>query len=44
MQETRTRDAFGLDIRGRMMLVVGGGEMLRDLGGKMGQVIGSGDQ
>jgi hypothetical protein len=29
---------FGLDILGRMMLVVGGGETLRDLGGQMAQV------
>jgi len=42
VQETRAKDAFGLDIRGRMMLVAGGGETLRDLGGRMGQVIGSG--
>jgi len=41
IQETRSRDAFGLDIRGRMMLVVGGGETLRDLGGRMTQVIRS---
>jgi protein BCP1 len=38
VQERRARDAFGLDIRGRMMLVVGGGETLKDLGGKMAQV------
>ena len=41
VQETRAKDAFGLDIRGRMMLVAGGGETLRDLGGRMTQVIGS---
>ncbi|KAF8816680.1 hypothetical protein BYT27DRAFT_7181540 [Phlegmacium glaucopus] len=42
VQETRTKDAFGLDIRGRMMLVVGGGETLRELGGRMTEVFGRG--
>ncbi|KAF8168454.1 p21-C-terminal region-binding protein-domain-containing protein [Crassisporium funariophilum] len=42
VQETRSRDAFGLDVRGRMMLVTGGGETLRELGGKMVEVFGRG--
>ncbi|KAF8907643.1 p21-C-terminal region-binding protein-domain-containing protein [Gymnopilus junonius] len=42
VQETRSRDTFGLDIRGRMMLVVGGGEMIRDLGGRMATLYGTG--
>lgn len=42
VQETRSRDTFGLDIRGRVMLVVGGGEMIRDLGGRMSALFGTG--
>jgi len=42
VQETRARDAFGLDIRGRVVLVAGGGEMLRELGGRMAEMFGRG--
>ncbi|KAF8952692.1 p21-C-terminal region-binding protein-domain-containing protein, partial [Flammula alnicola] len=42
VQETRERDTFGLDVRGRLMMVVGGGELLRNLGGRMSEVYGRG--
>ncbi|KAF9482379.1 hypothetical protein BDN70DRAFT_875126 [Pholiota conissans] len=42
VQETRGRDVFGLDVRGRVMLVPGGGELLRDLGSRMSEVYGQG--
>ena len=42
VQETRSRDAFGLDIRGRAMLIAGGVDVLRDLGGKMSERFGTG--
>ena len=42
VQETRSRDAFGLDIRGRAMLIEGGADILRDLGGKMSELFGTG--
>lgn len=42
VQETRGRDSFGLDVRGRVMLVPGGGETLRELGQAMSRVYGSG--
>ncbi|PPQ68481.1 hypothetical protein CVT25_008407, partial [Psilocybe cyanescens] len=46
VQETRGRDAFGLDVRGRIMLVPGGGETLRELGARMEEAfaLGSGGQ
>ncbi|KAF8169932.1 p21-C-terminal region-binding protein-domain-containing protein [Pholiota molesta] len=42
VQETRGRDVFGLDVRGRVMLVAGGGELLRDLGARMSEIYGQG--
>lgn len=42
VQETRGRDVFGLDVRGRVMLVAGGGEVLRDLGARMLELYGQG--
>lgn len=42
VQETRGRDVFGLDVKGRVMLVAGGGEMLRDLGARMLELYGQG--
>jgi protein BCP1 len=42
VQETRSRDTFGLDIRGRAMLIAGGVDVLRDLGGKMSELFGTG--
>ena len=42
VQETRSRDAFGLDIRGRAMLIAGGADVLRDLGGRMSELFGTG--
>ncbi|KAF9527065.1 p21-C-terminal region-binding protein-domain-containing protein [Crepidotus variabilis] len=37
VQETRSRDSLGLDIRGRIFLLPGGEETIRDLGSKMAE-------
>ncbi|KAF9556321.1 hypothetical protein CPC08DRAFT_641712, partial [Agrocybe pediades] len=42
VQENRARDTFGLDVRGRLMLLPGGGETLRELGTRMSEIFGSG--
>ncbi|PPQ98057.1 hypothetical protein CVT26_003283 [Gymnopilus dilepis] len=42
VQETRSRETFGLDVRGRVMLIPGGGEMIRELGGRMAALFGTG--
>ncbi|KAH9487283.1 Protein bcp1 [Psilocybe cubensis] len=42
IQEERKHDTFGLDVRGRIILVPGGGEMLRELGARMDDVFSLG--
>lgn len=41
IEETRTRDSFGLDIRGRVFLIEGGGEKLREMGESMAELFGT---
>ncbi|PPQ76062.1 hypothetical protein CVT24_006852 [Panaeolus cyanescens] len=42
VEETRSRESFGLDVRGRIMLLNGGEETLRTMGAKMSEVFGTG--
>jgi len=42
VEEKRTQDSFGLDIRGRMFLIEGGEEKLRGMGESMAELFGTG--
>jgi protein BCP1 len=42
VEEQRTRESFGLDIRGRIFLIEGGGEKLREVGESMAKLFGTG--